>query len=144
MRPDRKFTVKNTLLFILLNKPKHFNAPTKLCLKEVNKMGGPPEEVTVVPNTIWSEATAATIKIGEEIITKDVPIERLNYTDATLKVWKEADPNGMVYLNELDPPENENPITLPLKTSTGENIENVVVYRGGEWPTGIVALFWPE
>ena len=108
-------------------------------------MGNPPSVVRVVPNTIWPEATKATIENvkDDSTIAEDVPIERVIYTTATLKVWKSDDPNGVVFLNELTPPENNSPEDMPLISSPGDVIEGIVVSRGEVWPEGIVALFWP-
>ena len=60
--------MRNTIKLDIFSKPKDFNSYTKLCLQEVIDMGDPPSEVTVVPNANWSEATTATIKIGDTII----------------------------------------------------------------------------
>ncbi len=96
------------------------------------------DKVEVHPDGPWPVAKVATVMFGEETI-KNVPIVRIELTPATLTVRKEEYPMGVVILNEIPPPENQEPITLPTKQSP-EDIP-VDVQRNAGWPSGSVVLF---
>jgi hypothetical protein len=96
------------------------------------------DEAEVHPDGPWPEAKTATVKCGEGTYTR-VPIIRITMTPANLTVRKEEYPTGAVLLNEIPPPENQEPILLPAQQPTGDI--PVDVQRNAGWPSGSVVLF---
>ena len=96
------------------------------------------DQAEVHPDGPWPEARTATVMFGEGTY-RGVPINRIIMTPATLTVRKGENPIGVVLLNEIQPPENQEPITLPAKVSP-EDIP-VDVTRNAGWPSGSVVLF---
>ncbi len=96
------------------------------------------DQAEVHPDGPWPIAREATVMFGEETIKK-VPIIRIEMTPANLTVRKQSYVRGVVILNEIPPPENQDPITLPVMFST-EDIP-VDVQDDGGWPSGVITLF---
>jgi hypothetical protein len=94
----------------------------------------------IIPNGIWKVAEDVTVKTEEQIY-ENIPIIQMEWTEAELTVRREQYERGLVILNEIPFPENKDPITLPLVTSTKDEIDKVLIERGGEWPNGVTALF---
>jgi hypothetical protein len=96
------------------------------------------DQAEVHPDGPWPVARTATVMFGEGTY-KNVPIIRIGMTPANLTVRKESYVRGAVILNEIPPPENQEPITLPVMMSR-EDIP-VDVQENGGWPAGVITLF---
>ena len=96
------------------------------------------EEAEVHPDGPWPMAKMATVMFGGET-HKKIPIIRIEMTPATLTVRKETYRDGAVILNEMLPPDNMEPIVLPITIST-EDIP-VNLQDDGGWPSGVITLF---
>jgi len=96
------------------------------------------DEAEVHPDGPWPVAREATVMFGGETYKK-IPIVRIDMTPATLMVRRESYRDGAVILNEILPPENMEPIVLPITIST-EDIP-VDVQDDGGWPSGVITIF---
>ena len=96
------------------------------------------DQAEVHPDGPWPVAKTATVRCGDGTY-KSVPIIRIIMTPANLTVRKEEYPTGVILLNEIPPPENQEPITLPAQQSP-EDLP-VDVQRNAGWPSGSVVLF---
>ena len=98
------------------------------------------DEAEVHPDGPWPTARTATVKFGDETYN-GVPINQVMMTPANLTLRKVEYPTGAVFLNEIPPPPNQEPIVLPVIPGLEE--ANIDVTRNAGWPSGSVVLF-PE
>ena len=98
-------------------------------------MGGP----LIIPYTLWPKTEFAKIEGGMQPQER-VPVLRIFWTPATLRIKKEQYPNGIVILSEIPLPNNADPIILPIQEIEEDQIE-ITVKKDQSWPYGEVVLF---
>lgn len=98
-------------------------------------MGG----LQIIPYTLWPNAEFARIE-GAKQPQERVPVLRIFWTPATLRIKKEQYPNGIVILSEIPLPNDAYPITLPIQETEQDNID-ITIEKDQSWPYGKVVLF---
>ena len=96
------------------------------------------DQVEVHPDGLWPAAREATVMFGGKTF-ENIPIIRIEWTPANLTVRRDTYEKGVVILNEIPPPENQEPIILPVQLSPADL--PVDVQRNVGWPSGSVVLF---
>ena len=92
----------------------------------------------VTPNKPWPVATHAKVEYNNKIY-ENVPIFFVINTPVIVSIHRNEYPIGVVILNEIKPPNNSDPIELPVITN--DATVEIQVLPDGSWPWGYVILW---
>ncbi len=105
-------------------------------------------DADVTPNGNWDQAKDAMVQVIGSVMVNKVPIIVVPWTPAQITIKKKDFPNGVVILNEIDRPNDQDPIRtavkpeLNLRKSNNESEDVPIIFNSG-WPSGEIVLWEP-
>ncbi len=95
-------------------------------------------KVEVTPHGMWPVAIAATVKYQGD---RRLPIVRILMCPATITVYKEEFPYGVILCNDSPPPNNMRMYEFRTVSGTGIS-EEVTLTNNAGWPWCNKVLLW--
>jgi hypothetical protein len=97
----------------------------------------------ITPNEKWTIAASATVTLDSDSYP-NVPIIRIYDTPAKLTISDELYEDGVIILNEVDPPDDTNGVPKEYGQGFVKGKKKVEIETGGEWPNRLtLAMFKP-